>query len=589
MNRFTPALFGLFFFLTICAPVASQEAAEENVPIPLRVTSAGPGLAVVVDRGKSEGLALGDSVVFNPRVVVVIDPESSDGMNPGDQVVLHPQQDTIYRGVVSELDHRSAVVELTDRSHAPAPGTQGEALVPFARAEATREAREQRELEEAEQTQDDSDYDWSNADENWSPGMSLLAGVKPVRPEDRSPRITGRAFVSFDFNQTSESDASDSLFRAGTDFDYENPLGYGGRLRFGAEAFQREFDDPDERDDSDFAYRLDRLSYSRGGTRFAGTRWEVGRFLQQGFPEFGVLDGLEWGKRTTSGNRFGASIGWMPEPDADFDTGRDFQLAAYYEWVADDREELVLGAGFQKSFHNGSGDRDLLIGKARYNPPEGWDFFGTVWVDFYGSRDDAKDNDVEVTQAYLTTSRRWDRDRGVDFTYRRLLFPELERNEFIPITAEALADNRYDRISASGFVWLNPRRKLHGEIGLWDDEDEAGGDLEVGLKCLRFFTEGDQAEFVLFGTAAQFEDLYGTRIGYAKSAWGQGRWSLFYEFVQHKLDGFSSRRDDIPQHRLRGTIDLYTAWKWTLSFYGQGHYWDEEGAFSGGFYVQKSF
>src|SRR5215813_259492 len=55
---------------------------------------------------------------------------------------------------------------------------------------------------------------------------------------------------------------------------------------------------------------LYRLSYSIGGDRFAPDRIEVGRFLQYGMPEFGVLDGVEWDRRLAGGDSFGASVGF---------------------------------------------------------------------------------------------------------------------------------------------------------------------------------------------------------------------------------------------------------------------------------------
>ena len=36
-------------------------------------------------------------------------------------------------------------------------------------------------------------------------------------------------------------------------------------------------------------------------------RWEAGRFLQNGMPEFGVIDGGEWSSRRKNGDRYGIS------------------------------------------------------------------------------------------------------------------------------------------------------------------------------------------------------------------------------------------------------------------------------------------
>ena len=83
-----------------------------------------------------------------------------------------------------------------------------------------------------------------------------------------------------------------------------------------------------------------------------------------------------------SGHRVGASVGFMPEPNAQFESGKDFQVAAFYRWVADATERLSAAAAVQKTWHNGATDRDLLITNLHYVPLEGWTFHGTTWVDF---------------------------------------------------------------------------------------------------------------------------------------------------------------------------------------------------------------
>ena len=56
--------------------------------------------------------------------------------------------------------------------------------------------------------------------------------------------------------------------------------------------------------------------------------------------------------------------------------------------VMGEQEQLTLGGGYQKTFHDAKSDRDLFIGKIVYLPDEGWDANATLWVDLYVGKDD---------------------------------------------------------------------------------------------------------------------------------------------------------------------------------------------------------
>ncbi len=550
------------------------QGVEGEQTLRLHVSSTGDDGSVLISKGEDDGLATGDSILFRPRIVVVIDPEGADGMTPGDRVLLHPQEDTEYQGTVTEISKRTARVTMTMTSYVPAPGSRGIAVIPGDRVILERE--------------DSSDDDWGYEDDPWSPGMPLLAQVKPVRPEERGMQISGRYYLSADLNLTTVRSQSDTFVRAGTDLRVENPLGKGGALRFDGEINFRSEEDRQERDEDDLDFRLDRLSYAIGGTRFSPQRWEIGRFLQYGMPEFGLLDGVEYVRRRENGDRFGASLGYLPEPDGNQKTGDDLAVSIFYEYVADDAEEFTFGAGFQKTFHDAKRDRDLLVTKLRYLPAEGWDFNGTVWVDFYTNSDRAKDSDVEITQAYLSSSRTWSSGRGIDIGYRRVRFPELLRREFTPITLRALAKNHYDRIWASFFSWATDRHRIHGEVGAFTDEDESGGDGEFGIETRDIFFKDSLTDVTIFGGKSPFETLLGGRASLGHSYDG-GRWNLIYEIADHDWQHFSENRNDLLQHRLRGELDLYFESSLTLSFYGQGSFFDDDQLLSLGFFLQKSF
>jgi hypothetical protein len=534
---------------------AQEEEASERVD--LRVSSTGPGAAVVVDRGKRDGLALGDRVLF------------------------HPREGGTYGGAVVRLDERSAVVELDDKSFVPVPGTRGEVRIPRSRI-----APEKPEEKPTPPEGAPEHPPWEKKEEPWSPDKPLLAEVKPVRPKERARRFTGRFYMIGETAQDPENDFGNSFFRAGTDLLYENPFDRGGELRLNTELDY--LTEPDDDEDLNLLVRW--LSYSWGGTRFSDMRWEVGRFLQYGMPEFGVLDGVEWGRRRKNGHRYGLSMGFMPEPDENFDTLTDFQVAGYYEWVADLRERLTIGGGFQKTWHGTTPDRDLLIAKIRYLPGDGWSFHSTVWVDFYTGGDNVKGSGAEVTQAVASLSRRWKNGNGLDLTYSRIRFPELDRNgEFTPPqNARELADNRYDRLALDGWLEWSQHRRVHGHISGYDDEDDSGAAAEMGIEVPDLFLDRTHTDITAFGTVGQFETVIGGRVSWSRFT-KKGRWDVLYEVGNHHLSGFPSNADDLLQHRLRASLNLYIPAGWDLSVYGQGVLFDKDVAWSVGFTLQKDF
>jgi hypothetical protein len=76
--------------------------------------------------------------------------------------------------------------------------------------------------------------------------------------------------------------------------------------------------------------------------------------------------------------------------------------------------------------------------------------------------------------------------------------------------------------------------------------------------------------------------VYGREIG-------RGRWDLLYELAGHHLDGFADERDDLLQNRLRGSRVFDLAGGWRFSPYVEADYWDEELAWSLGFWLQRRF
>ena len=197
----------------------------------LRVQASQPGSRHVVDRGKRDGLEVGDLVR------------------------LYPRRGGSLQALVIEVEERSALVEIADALVQLPAGTRGEVLVP---------------RERFEHPTDDAqpDSEWENDDEGWIPEMPLLAQIRPLRPNERRTRFDARLYAIGDQRFTSQDDRSDAFYRIGQDLRWQNLFGRGGTLHADLEQTYRHVTIPDEEDDTLRHLRVDRLSYTWGDTRF---------------------------------------------------------------------------------------------------------------------------------------------------------------------------------------------------------------------------------------------------------------------------------------------------------------------------------
>jgi hypothetical protein len=516
---------------------------------------------------------------------IVIDRGTLDGLVVGDLVTFLPREGPPVRGSLREIAARSGTVELFDSAARVLPGTRGEARVPASRVpEPAPAPQTETPPEVAQESEPTPEAEPSDA---WKPGMPLLAEVGVVRPEKRDPSMSGRIYVTGDQTFTNDDGRSSGFYRAGTTSEFENAFGRGDVLRVDTELVARYADNPDADDEDSLHLRVDTLSYREGGTRFAPVSLEVGRFFQSGMPEFGQIDGVEYGQRLSSGHRWGASVGFLPEPDKDQETGQDLQFAGWFRWVSDTTEQLSASAGYQKSFHHSHSDRDLIVTRVDWLPPKGWNFLGTAWVDLYNGGDTQKDSSAEVTLARLSTGRRWDDGDRLDIALSHQRYAELERTELPPVVDPGLYDDHYTRLAVRGeSLWGGTL--AHSALGGWFDQDDAGGDADFGLQWSEVFRERDTFDTTLFASLGKFSDEAGTRFTWSRLGDG-GSWDVFYEAAFNRIHDFSPDNDDILQHWL-GVRSNRTDWHgWNVSLSAEMRLWDEFNSWHLGFYTQKSF
>ncbi|HVS19796.1 MAG TPA: hypothetical protein VMT18_14420 [Planctomycetota bacterium] len=556
---------GLALVLVVLfAGLAGRAQGDDMLVLELRaVAEAGPG-RVTIDRGTLDGLVVGDLVTFLPR------------------------EGPPVRGSLREISARSGTVELFDPAARVAPGTRGEARVPSARLpEAEPQAQPVAGETAGEPEPVGPPAEGEPGAQGWKPGMPLLAEVGVVRPSERETSMTGRIYSSGDQTFTNDDGRSSGFYRAGTVTEIQNAFGRGDVLRLDTELISFYADNPDADDADSLHLRVDTASYREGGTRFEPRFLQIGRFFQSGMPEFGQLDGVEVAQRLPGGDRWGASVGFSPEPDDGQETGQDMQFAGWYRWVSDTTEQLTATAGYQKSFHNSSSDRDLLVARVDWLPPRGWNFLGTAWIDFYNGGDQEKDSRAEVTLARLSTAKRWDDGSRVDIALFHQRYAELERDELPPFVDPTLYDDHYTRLTYRGETpWGSTR--AHTTVGGWIDQDDVGGDVAGGLEWSDVFRERDTFDTTLFASLGKFNDEAGTRFMWARLD-DRGSWNVFYELAFQRIHDFSSDRDDILQHWLGASRNLTSVMGWNLSLSAQTRLWDDFNSWNLGFYLQRNF
>lgn len=521
--------------------------------VALRVASVLPNGDVVVDRGALDHVAIGDRVVLLPRNGVSV------------------------FGAVTEVQDRSAVVAPVDRTAVLAPGVKGEVLVPKARRTPPAAAPEPapKPAAPAEPTK-------PPPDDGWRPGMPLLAGSKPLHPEERTRHTSGRVWSAVDFVRTL-STFTHSFARVGTDLAIENPFGQGGTLRFDGEfAWETEFSDQTNLD-----LRAYDLSYTLGGTRFAPTRWQFGRFLPHDMPEFGRLDGVELGRRTEGGQRFGVSLGFLPELDDDMRTGEDLQLATWFLGTGSPDERFTYGLGYQKTLHHGTADRDLVVAKMRVLPDGGFDFAATAWVDFYGGNDTRGDG-VDLTRLVAHTARRSEDGSGIELAFLHERYPDVQRTEVPLLQPLTLLAYHQDRLTLHAYLGSAAGSRWFTRLSGWQDQERTGGAAELGTAIADLLADGTRTGLAAFVVQGLSDSQWGLRIDHG-GGFAAGRLDVLAEAAYVHFEGFPGDRNDLLQYRVGALWTAELDPHWNLTCHADGTLWDQELSFALGFFLQRTF
>ncbi|MCY2961928.1 MAG: hypothetical protein NTY35_17360 [Planctomycetota bacterium] len=535
-------------------------ARADDVRIEIRVTSAA-GSTVYVDRGSANGLADGDRVQFR--------------LDSG----------AIANGTIRNVSANSARVELDPLSARPSLGSRGEVVVPDSRPGASQAGR-------GDLGKPPVDHPpWTQAPESWDKDRPLLAPAFAITPEERESRLFGRAWLRYDGTWDAQGDRNYGLAAVGTDMTLENPFGDGGALRLDAEAFTRMSDVGS--DDGLYQYddtrvRLDRFSYQVGGTVDRPNQFLVGRFMQAGVPELGLLDGGEWNHRTDGGSEFGASVGWMPEPFPDRMSFQDLQAAIHYRHAFDVKRQNSVGIAYQNTWHDGEQDRNLFVLDAEARPSEELSLRAAAWVDLYDSADTIKGSGPELTQARFSGTWTPTPGAGVGLFLSEQRIPEILRDEFLARRADDVRNSVVDRIGLNGWTTVGQRTRLDARIEQWSDEADDGVNGEIGATFSELFGARSSLAATLQYADGSYSSGPGARLQ-ARDTFGSTNVSLGLQSFWFSQKDYGGEDDQLAQHSLFGTVDVPLSDHWDLSFVGDRSIGDELDSWTVGFLLQTRF
>ncbi len=534
-------------FLSLCATSHAQDGPRlERVEV--RVTAV-LGELVYLDRGADARLAVGD------------------------RVTLRPAGRTPLEAELTLVTRASSRATLLGEAGGLAVGDLGDVLVPAARPSTV---------------ETDSEIVWRHPAEAFDPTRPLLGPAAHTPPADRPRTLRGRAFVGFDFFSDREDGGQDAwLARTGFDATLTNPFGRGGWLDARVEVFGRRTE-LDEGTEDRTRLRIDRLAYRVGGTRDEARALSIGRFQHGELPELGRIDGVEVVQRLSSGDRLGASVGFLPEPFAELDTGDDLSAAVFYRGFLGERAELSYAGAFQKTWHRGDADRDLLLASLDWSPGSVFALHGSAWVDLYGSGSASKDTGPELSEAHFAANWRFSGERGFGLSATHVRWPEIERDEFPEPSLADLSDAEVTRLGAHAYTRLSERMRLRVRGDLWEDQDQSGMGGEVEIARGGSGPRYRELALALFANDAKFVEVYGARLALRERGPRSG-WRLGYEAALFDNAGDFDFGDAELQHLVRAGLDRDFDADWSLALDGDYRFGDDQEGFALGLFLTRRF
>lgn len=553
MKRLARAWVAALVALHIGSVSHAQSVDDSLERVSVEVTSAN-GPVLTINRGASSGIRQGDTVIVR---------------RPGVPDLL---------GVVTRVEKNECFVELEDleQEFGSTIGFRGEVLVPRDRV-----------IPDGSPEGVPDHPPWQEPVDGWAPGKPLLAPATSPDAEDRAPDWNGRVFSRAQYTDDKQGDRTYTRWWTGMDLDWSNPFAQGGEIRFKGDVSYRDFMTGSRTDDETLT-RIQRLSYTLGGRYTDQNRVEFGRFLSTVIPQFGLIDGVEYVRRFENGSQLGGSIGYLPDYVDELVTTDDLSTALFYRWVDGPAEQVALSVGYQKTWHDGNADRDLLAGNAQWIISPETSLRGSVLVDYYDSSAVLESTGFELTELHASLNQRIGIGAGAGLYVSYFDWPELLKDEFPVPQPEIISDQKVARGGANAWTRVAEGVTLYGRFDLWTDDVNSGdfADLRVDLRDILY--AGSNFSVGAYQTRGSFSDGLGGRL--LHTHWfGPNSFRIGYDAVQYSQDGFIGGQSDLLQHRVAIGLDSRLTDAADLTADAEQRFGDEQNAFTLGLRVNWRF
>jgi hypothetical protein len=326
---------------------------------------------------------------------------------------------------------------------------------------------------------------------------------------------------------------------------------------------------------------VNRLFYQKEGPVFS---YQLGRFISIEHPEIGVLDGASLEVAVSRNGRAGILLGALADATDSLSTGNDLGLVFY--WVRE-TEDSRLRAAFQKTWHKGVPDRDLLVLSAEKNW-EGLRLYAHSLFDHYGGLDRIKPQGIDWTQGMFRLS--WDVFEGqlLHLSFFHVALPETRRFEFPALASDLLRDFRSDRLTLSSDHELGGGFEMGTRIDYWKDQNRSGVSVEGSLRAVDvFFADGD-VDLLIYRRESSFFTGPGFRLR-ARKELGEFDASLSYEWAAFETVGTVAGGSTLVDQSLHFSLDYQPQASWYGSVFLDRRFGDGRDSWSLGLFWQLRF
>lgn len=397
---------------------------------------------------------------------------------------------------------------------------------------------------------------WRRTLDPRDPNQPLLIPTYGQKPDERPVTWDGRTFLNTQWSRDEGGERNNEfwLMRAGVAGEANNLMGYGERTRFSGE-FDDRFASVDGDGDTDSSQlRVDQLATQFGTERWAPYGAEFGRFMSQHLPEIGLVDGVEGVARYQNGFRLGAGMGSYPLPFPFRDSGDDLGFHLFADYVSDEQRSFAAAVGYQKTWHLGAPDRDMMLLRVEHRPGGGVSFFGSAKIDLYTSSDDLKGSGIGLTE--MLAQARYDAERyGVGLQASHFEWPDLKRAEYVVLPDSLVRDGKLDRVSINSWMRVHEDVRLSGRIDYWMDDEESGTAWELGADWNDAFASGASLTTQVFQTNGGAQSGPGLRL-LARKTIGDFWLNAGYRWYGYDIEGLLAG----PESYTRQSIEFGAAW-----------------------------